>query len=158
MEETTRHTITEFHRKMAAELFNKVWSLIEKPDRTVEEDDTMVHVAHASRYHWEQVQAPATLARGEWQIARVYTLLNRPESAQYHARRCLERCEAEGLGDWDIAFAQEAVARAAACAGNKAGFAHHFQLANELGNQIVEEEERTHFFQDLAGGPWFGMH
>ena len=53
-------------RRMAIDLFNGVWRLLEKEDRTVEEDDRMLHMAHASRYHWEQVGTAANLSRGEW--------------------------------------------------------------------------------------------
>ena len=33
-------------------IFNQTWTLMEKPDRTREDDDEMLHAAHASRYHW----------------------------------------------------------------------------------------------------------
>jgi hypothetical protein len=42
----------ETHRRLAADLFNRVWELLEMPVRTREQDDEMVHAAHASRYHW----------------------------------------------------------------------------------------------------------
>ncbi|MBA3365103.1 MAG: hypothetical protein H0U03_04865, partial [Actinobacteria bacterium] len=59
-------------RQLAVDLFNFVWTLLEKADRTGEEDDTMLHAAHASRFHWGEVGAPVNLARGEWQVSRVY--------------------------------------------------------------------------------------
>jgi hypothetical protein len=48
-------------RKVAADLFDDTWTLLEKPDRTERETDLMVHAAHASRFMWEET------ARGEWQ-------------------------------------------------------------------------------------------
>ncbi|HEX2821111.1 MAG TPA: hypothetical protein VHO07_13230 [Streptosporangiaceae bacterium] len=39
-------------RQVAATLFNHVWDLLEKPDRSAADDDEMLHGAHASRYHW----------------------------------------------------------------------------------------------------------
>src|SRR5687768_5218269 len=42
------------HRKLAVALFNNVWGLMEKPNRTLAESDAMLHAAHASRWHWEQ--------------------------------------------------------------------------------------------------------
>jgi len=62
-------------------LFNLVWSLLDKKDRTKEEDDKMIHAAHASRFHWGEIGKPINLGRGEWQISRVYSVLNMPESA-----------------------------------------------------------------------------
>ena len=42
----------EQHRKFAVELFNLTWSLLDKKDRTREDDERMVHAAYASRFHW----------------------------------------------------------------------------------------------------------
>ena len=81
-------------RALAVGLFNYTWTLLENPDRTPEQDDEMLHAAHASRYHWGEVGEPANLSRGEWQVARVYCVLGRAEPALYHARRCLELNEA----------------------------------------------------------------
>jgi len=42
----------EEHKKFAVALFNLTWSLLDKKDRTREEDDKMLNAAHASRFHW----------------------------------------------------------------------------------------------------------
>ena len=76
-------------RRLAAGLFNRVWTLLDTPDRTPEQDDEMLHAAHASRYHWGELETGARLARGEWQCSRVYAVLGRPEPALHHAHRCL---------------------------------------------------------------------
>jgi hypothetical protein len=102
------------HSRLGVDLFNHVWTLIETADRTAAQTDEMIHAAHASRYHWWRADAgPEHLARGEWQCSRVYAVLGRGEPALWHARRCLEMCEANGIGDWDLAFAYEALARLA---------------------------------------------
>jgi tetratricopeptide (TPR) repeat protein len=67
---------------------------------------------------------PAHLARGEWLISRVYAVLQRPEPALYHARRVLDLCQDNGIGDFDLAFAYEALARAHATAGGAAQARH----------------------------------
>jgi DNA-binding transcriptional MerR regulator len=109
------------HRRLGIALFNHTWTLLEKPDRTVEEIDEMLHATHASRFHWARAEGrePAHLARGEWQISRVYAVLGRGEPALWHARRCLEIHEANGVADWDIASAYEAMARASGVAGDR---------------------------------------
>src|SRR3984957_11424955 len=68
-------------RLLAAQLFNETWRLMEQENRTVADDDRMIHAAHASRCHWGLVPeaTPANLARGEWQISRVYAVLRRAE-------------------------------------------------------------------------------
>jgi hypothetical protein len=51
MVEEKKYTGKEFHRKSAVDCFNLVWTLMDKKDRTKEENDKMVHAAHASRFH-----------------------------------------------------------------------------------------------------------
>lgn len=145
----TKHTIQEFHKKMAASLFNLTWDLMDKTDRTPAEDDKMVHAAHASRYHWGEIGTPLEFERGEWQISRVYAVLNRPEPALYHARRCLEICQRNDIGDFDIAFAYEAMARAHALTGNAAEVQKYLGLARAAGEAIEEESNRNYFFGEL---------
>ena len=111
-------------RALAAGLFNHTWTLLETHPRTAAQDDEMIHAAHASRYHWGEVTDDVHLARGEWQVARVYATLGRAEPALYHARRCVELAEADAAReDWDLAAAYEGMARACAVAGDRAAMA-----------------------------------
>jgi hypothetical protein len=59
------------HRQLGVDLFNDVWTLLEKGDRNVEDDDEMVHTAHASRFHWGKVGTAENLGRGEWLGSRL---------------------------------------------------------------------------------------
>ena len=125
-----RRSTARAHRRLGVDLFNKTWTLMEKDERTAEEDDEMLHCAHASAYHWLQVGTAANRARSEWQCSRVYTVLGRAEPALHHAQRCLEICEAEpdALEDWDLPFAYEALARAHAVAGDTAEARRYLEL------------------------------
>jgi hypothetical protein len=136
-------------RKLAVDLFNMVWSLMEKANRTGEEDDMMIHAAHASRYHWTEIGNAVNLARGEWQISRVYCVLHRAEPALFHAKRCLEICEDNHIGDFDLAFAYEAMARSYAVAGDMAQRDRYLELAREAGEHIQEDDDKELFFSDL---------
>jgi hypothetical protein len=138
-------------RKLAADLFNMVWSLMENEKRTKDEDDMMIHAAHASRYHWTEIGSAVNLARGEWQISRVYCVLHRAEPALFHARRCLEICEENHIGDFDLAYAYEAMARSYAVAGNTAERDRYLRLAHEAGEHIEEDDDKELFYSDLQG-------
>ena len=143
----------EEERQLAVDLFNRSWTLLERPERTPEQDDELIHSAHASRHHWAAVGTPANLARGEWQLSRIYSSLGRAEPALHHAKRCLAYCEAnpDALEDWDLPFAHEALARAYRVAGNEAEAArHHTELAGELGERIADADERELLEADLA--------
>ena len=143
----------QVHRRLAAELFNEVWRLLEMPSRDQEDDDRMLHASHASRFHWGEIGEPVNFARGEWQVSRVYSVLGRVEPAFFHARRCLEICGAHGIGDFDLAFAYEALARASAVAGLADEAARYAELACQAGEQIAEADDRELFFADLATIP-----
>jgi DNA-binding transcriptional MerR regulator len=136
-------------RKLAADLFNGVWALLETEDRTPAQDDRMLHMAHASRYHWDQTGTPANLARGEWLCSRVYAVLRRSEPALHHARRVLEICEENGIGDWDLAFGHEAVARAHAVAGDRAAAEAALERARAAAEDITDPEDRELLDADL---------
>lgn len=140
-------------RRLAIDLFNRVWTLLETPDRTPDQDDEMLHAAHASRYHWGEIGEPANRARGEWQCSRVYTVLGRGEPALWHARRCLALCETHRLGDWDLAAAYESMARASAIAGDRAAVAEWKAKAAAACAVIATREEREIIEQDLATLP-----
>ena len=103
----------------------------------------MLHAAHASRYHWGEVGDAANRARGEWQCSRVYVVLGRAEPALHHARRCLAMCEANGIGDWDLAAAYEAVRAASRLAGDEAGLDRYRALARDALERIADPEDRA---------------
>ena len=142
------------HRQLGVDLYNSTWTLLEKADRTPAETDELIHRAHASRWHWGQVGelgGPVNLARGEWLCSRVYALLGRGEPAVWHGRRCVEINEAAGNGDWDIASAYEAMARALLVFGDRAGAAEWKAKATAALAGIAEADDREVIEKDLAG-------
>ena len=141
------------HRQLGVDLFNYTWTLIDKSDRSPDEIEIMVHAAHASAYHWRQVGTPLNFARSDWQISRVYAVLNRPKAALYHAQHCLEICEAEGIGDFDLAFAYEALARSYATGSQQKEAQHYLELARQAGEQIKKKGDRDYFLAELATIP-----
>jgi DNA-binding transcriptional MerR regulator len=142
-------------RKLAADLFNHTWTLLERTDRTPEQVDEMIHSAHASRFHWGEVpdREAVNLARGEWQCSRVYAVLGRAEPALWHARRCLEINEAAGVADWDIASAYEAMARASLVAGDLEGVATWKAKAVAALDAIADPDDREIIDGDIATLP-----
>jgi DNA-binding transcriptional MerR regulator len=141
------------HRALGAELFNQTWTYLEKESRTVDEDDMMLLSANASAYHWRQVGTAANFARSEWQISRVYSVLGRAEPALHHARRCLQICQDNGIGDWDLGFAYEALARAAAVSGNRDAAQAWTDQAYEAAADLAEDEDRDLLLTDLSTIP-----
>jgi hypothetical protein len=140
-------------KHLAAALFNETWTLLDRADRAEDDDDLLVHAAHASAYHWRRVGQPKQFARSEWQCSRVYAQLGRPEPALQHARRCLAWCERGPVEDWDTPFAHEALARAHAVAGAWDEAERHERLAREGAAGIADDEDRELLLADLATLP-----
>jgi hypothetical protein len=133
-------------RQLGVDLFNETWRLM----RSREDDPRMINCAHASAYHWSIAPEckPENLARAEWLVSRVYTVAARANEACAHAERCLELCEQNGLEDWDLAFAYEALARAARVAGDGEQVTRFVDLARTV--EISEAEDRELLERDLA--------
>jgi hypothetical protein len=138
----------EMERKLAARLFNETWRLLDKTDRTAEESTLMIHCAHASRFHWQAAGNASNHAIGEWQISRVYSVLALGEPALYHARLCLELCDAHSLRPFQKGCAHEAMARALSLS-DKASAGLHYQAACDLVETVQDQEERDILQSDL---------
>ena len=137
----------------AVALFNHVWSLLELPQRSTDEDFEMVHAAHASRWHWGRAGGPSEWAIGEWQCSRVYAELIRPEPALVHARRCLQLCQEHDLDGFIVASAHEALARAHLVAGDLDSARAERARAAELAAALEDLEDRAVVEGDLATLP-----
>jgi len=151
-------TGADLHRHWGKTLFNDTWRLMDMEDRTPDEDALMVHQAHASLYHWLQAGTEANSARGEWLVSRVYCVLRMPEGAKFHAHRVLEICRRHGIGDWDLAFAYEALARAYAVAGDAGEARRWLDEAHRAGRDIAEDEDRELLLSDLETVPVASDH
>lgn len=141
------------HRSMAVATFNATWDLMDKDLRTAEENDMMVHSAHASRYHWGQVGGPTEFERGDWQLSRAYALLGKGPEALHYAKHCLSTCQENGIGDFDLAFAYEAMARAHAIQENWREADRYTQLAKEAADAIEDEGNKEYFLGELDTVP-----
>jgi tetratricopeptide repeat protein len=146
----------EEHRQLGVELYNGTWALIERDIRTPDEDDEMLHRAHASAYHW--LQAPHTAAnraRSHWLCSRVHVLAGQPEGALHHARRCLALVEGHraDMEDWDLAAAHEGLARAHAAAGDLDEARRHLEVARAETAAIADADDRKHLEADLDAFP-----
>ncbi len=100
-------------RTIAVQSFNAVWGLIDKEDRTKEDELEMIQLAHKSLHYWIQSGGtPLNIVRGEWMISHVYSILSLGEAALYHAKECYEGTLDNDIKDFDLVFASEAMAYA----------------------------------------------
>jgi hypothetical protein len=139
----------EEHRKLAASFFNETWRLLDLTDRSDEQDAEMIHCAHASRMHWELVGDSRNRAIGEWQVARVYSILRFAQSALYHATLCLAIVEHAEMEGFLMGCAYEGMARARALADKQAA-AVHYKKAVEILSSIDDPGDAEILRLDLA--------
>ena len=138
------------HNFFSVYCFNTAWDLMEKPDRTPEEDEQMVLLSQASIWHWMQREdcLNANLSIGYWQASRIHSLLGRAEEAKRYGQLCLHY--SRGETPFLLAYAHEALARAEKVAGNSAMAAKYHSEAVLLAESVEDEEDRKMLLADLA--------
>jgi hypothetical protein len=138
------------HKWFSVEYFNRVWGLLDQPSRTAEEQEDMIRMSHASFAHWKERPdcGPKENSIGYWQLARVYAVAGQPEMARLYGFLSLEAAATES--PFYIAYAHEAIARAAKTAGNADEMKEHLERAQALAPQVDNAEERQWLEADLA--------
>ncbi len=146
-------------RTAALAAHEEFWRLLEKPDRTREENRAMITAAHANLSDWEKVGTFVEVQRGNWLVARAYIEAGLIEPALVFARKTMEITAAHHreLADVDRAFAKELAARAWALAGNLVRARAHHADAHMLGEAIGNDADRREFFRQFERGPWFRL-
>ena len=138
------------HRYFAADCFNRTWDLLEKSDRSEDENLLMIATAQASLWHWtERADSTAqNLSIAYWQLSRVYAVLGDAGQARRYAEACLGRSGESA--PFYLAYAHEALARAASVAGDASTVERHLAEARTLVVQVAEPAEREALEKDLA--------
>jgi len=139
----------ELHRRFAKQFFNETWELLDKPDRSADEDLRMVLLAHASRLHWEYAGTARNRSVGEWQISRVYSILGRQELALYHAQNSLRTAIGQNLQPFVLGYSYEAMARAYAVSGDQSA-GEYLAKAEGLLKEVDDLQDRALLESDLA--------
>ena len=153
MEQSQNLDVAAAHRFFSADCFNKAWELIDKPERTPDEDEAMLRLNQASLWHWTQRPdcTDANLSIGYWQAARIHTLLGRLDEARRYGHLCLQH--SAGEEPFLRAYAYEALARAESVAGNATLVATYQAEAARLAEQVSDAEDREQLLVDLKTLP-----
>ena len=137
------------HRHFSASCFNLAWELIEKPDRTAEDDEQMVRLAQASLWHWTQRSdcTDKNLSIGYWQVSRVYALLDKADSSRQYAQLCLDKTPADE--PFFLGYVYEAFARAESIAGNDEKAAGYLKQARGYAEEVTDLNDKQLLVDDL---------
>ena len=138
------------HNFFSAHCFNIAWELIDKPERTPEENEQKIRRTMASLWHWTQRPdcSPTNLSIGYWQAARVYALAGEAANARKYARLCLDITPTDAA--FYLSYAHEAMARAEALAGNEENATEHLAKATQFATNVTKAEDRKLLEADLA--------
>ncbi|MBN1356024.1 hypothetical protein JXA40_07110 [bacterium] len=111
---TMEEKLQAMHQYMSVESFNRCWTLIDKQDRTPEDIENMVLLAHVSLWHWKQRTdcTSQNLSVGYWQVSRVCALAGDIANARQYGEKCREVSERNNLPPFYFGYAYEALARA----------------------------------------------
>jgi tetratricopeptide (TPR) repeat protein len=137
----------EFHKKFAKKGFNEAWDYLDKKNRTAEDEQQMLHLAHASRYHWSFIGSARNFAVGDWQLSRVYAALNEPRLALHFAKSALEITQKNKLSE-NLASAYEGMARAYAIAKEKRSAMDYIKKAREALDTTKMSKEDKKVYSD----------
>ncbi len=138
------------HKHFSAHCFNAAWDLMDKAERTAEEDQMMLALNQASIYHWRSRPdcTAQNLSVGYWQTSRIYALLGNAPEAQRYGEICLSY--SQGLEPFYLGYAYEALARAAFIAGEHEKAKHDTAQAEAQAAQVTDQESREMLRNDLA--------
>jgi tetratricopeptide (TPR) repeat protein len=137
-----------FHRESAKKCFNQAWDYLDKKERDAKDEQEMLHLAHASRYHWSLVGDPRKLAVGDWQISRIYAALNEPHLALRFAKSTLENCQKNKLSEL-LPSAYEGMARAYTVAKDYQSARNYVNKAREqLASSTGLDDEDKKIYSD----------
>ena len=143
MAKTPEFDLGAAHRYFAAECFNRAWDLIDKHDRTPEEDEDMIRLNQASLYHWSQREdcTNRNLSVGYWQASRICALLGQADNARRYGELCLRYSQDEEA--FYLGYAYEALARAESVAGQGEKAAKYLQDAHvAVQDRVCVRQER----------------
>lgn len=145
----------EAHKQFSAGNFNAAWELIEKQERSAEEQEQMRLLSMASIWHWTQRPdcTPQNLSIGYWQASRVHAISGLPDEARRFGNLCLENSQAEGVAPFALAYAYEALARAEAMAGNVTKRDEHIVEARKVMERMTDADMVKYLESDLATIP-----
>jgi tetratricopeptide (TPR) repeat protein len=139
------------HKYFSAQCFNKAWDLLDKPERTAEEDEQMIRLGLASTWHWTQREdcTPTHMSTGYWQTSRIYATLGQADNARRYGQLCLEASQKEGVAPFYLGYAYEALARAESVAGDHEKMQEYLHEARRVADTVPDPDSKSWLLADL---------
>lgn len=142
------------NREFAADFFNETWTFLDQKDRTKAQIEMMIHCGHAAFFHLKNTEGVTEreLAKGYWQLSRVYAAAGQGGVARTYAFRCQDEAKADG-DPFLLTLACESLGRAAAVLGDGAERDKQATLGAEFAAQILDPDLRAFCEENIAAMP-----
>ena len=142
----------DWHRAQGIECNNGCWEMIEA-DRNAANDEELLRRAYASAYHWQRAarRTPTNEVRALWMLAKAHLIVGGVQQSLHYANACMALTVAEGLADFDLAYAHECLARALRASGDHDRAALEWAAAKAV--SVADPQDRAIVDADLATGP-----
>lgn len=142
-EKPTPEDIARWQKRLASQANNRAWTLAEQPSRTAEEDDELLHAAHAAMCFWSIVGNERNKAHATLLLAHVYATLELAEPASRYWAAAEPAFLAESVEPWEQALAHAVAANVAAARKDVLAHQEHFRKATEQVAALSNPEERA---------------
>ncbi len=139
------------HEHFSVECFNEAWALLDRTDRSSEDDQRMIELCLASLWHWTQRRdcSDTNMSIGYWQASRVYATLGLAGEAMRYATLCLEASNRPNVPAFYAGYAYEAMARAAHVAGHLEAAREHLAESRTIAHGLTEPSHKEQLLADL---------
>ncbi len=140
------------HKYFSAQCFNRIWELMENPQRGDAENQEMLRLAFSSYWHWtcrDDVD-DTKISVALWMNARVAAVIGMGELALDQAKRCLEISSNEGIPPFYLGYAHEALARAHQVRGESQEASMQLQAADAVLASMPDNDEKSWLAADLS--------
>ena len=138
----TDSDLQDWHKRFGAKANNRAWEL-SVLERTAEQDQEMLDVAHASAWHWSAIGTELNRMRSTMLLAEVHALLGLGASALRYAEEMRTYFVGRETADWELAFTHVIHAHAASAAGAVETHRIAYQSAEIALKAIADEEDRA---------------
>ena len=151
MSEAPDFDVVAVHKYFSAECFNRTWGLLDKAERTPQENQDMVLLSLASLWHWTERDdcSDTNMSIGYWQASRVYATIGLPGEARRYGQLCLGASEQPGVLPFYLGYAYEALARAEHAAGDPAKAREHLAESRRIAEGLPNPDAKKQLLADL---------
>ncbi len=143
----------KWRRRLGSAANNRAWTLSEQRLRTPEEDEEMLHAAHASAYLWSTIGTERNAALAHLLLGQVHALLGNAALAERFAHSAGRFFSSRASEPSERAMMHAVAANAAHCRGDAAAHEREYAAALDAMNAIANPQEKDLFLATLRVVP-----